>query len=380
MVLKNLNLIFYIFIELNALQNKTGPFFMTSFVGIQTDRQNNIQKAFEELLFKDEAYTPFENQEKTESIQIDGNYLIRNTYFHSINHQNTGGAFYIFQTELKILISESTFNSCSASQGGALAIYSTSKHTDYIMSFVCGFNCKAETGGGQFDYVRLSETDETIDYVYDTSIVSNKNNNPKGYDTMLHEAYDLKFHANNITNNVCYTSSSASLTSYYSSFHSYLLIRNNTANSHNCITFRSYDVQHNIESSNFLNNKQTNGDQDVINFDHTGIFTHCYIYDNVNEENGIIITCDTKSETIFNDCIFGENQKNYKGLIVYNGIPSVFFNFLSMKETNDCNGGIETFYSIQNIKTEYNVCQTCKYTPLHCFLLFSHAIFIHYNW
>ena len=347
------------------------------------------KKTFEDELFQGENPTLIENEEKTTYTSINaGNYHIHNTYFHDITSQTTGGAFYIYKKDVKILISESTFNSCSASpQGGAFAIYSEENyHVDLILSFVCGVNCTAHKNSdnrvseGQFEYGRLSTKQETKGYIYDSSIVSNINNGDSR-DVILHNAYDVRFHSNNITNNLCIIASAFDISPGSSCSLSYLLVRNNTAINYTCC-FIKQDIDHKIESSNFLNNKQNQANNGVICISYQAVFTHCYIYDNTNEGNDVIIEANDLYDTIFNDCYIGEDQKKTKSSVLFNSAPTLFFNYILIKETNKCYGGAETFYSLQltNISCDNsnNNNFTCKNTRFNCLLIY-HAIFMYYQ-
>lgn len=286
----------------------------------------------------------------------------------------------------KFLFRKTTFDACSADPyGGAFMINEDSNHhADLILSFVCGVDCQAKSSG-QFESVDLSgnENYKTIGYIYDSSIVSNQNVND-GDDVILHNACDIEFNMDNITNNICESTSPFSIAPYHSSSLSYLLIRNNTANSHICCYFRG-NIQHKIEHSNILNNKQKQNNYGVICLENKATFNHCYIYNNINEGNGNIIYSIGREKSIFNDCFIDEDQLKYTGSVSFNLVSSAFFNSISMSGTRGlCYGGIETipntFHTNSNNNNNNNksnqIC-TCYNFRFNCLLFAYHSIFIH---
>ena len=251
-----------------------------------------------------------------------------------------GGAIRVRCAYVKLLVEYSTFDSCSARQGGAIFMsIEPSPNKGCIISHVCGCKCSSSQQSN-FDYIRVSIGKDSLDYVLESSVIlSGKFDHPTS-EIIRHRDQDFVGMSLNISNNIVsetgFTISTSE--SYGTKFTlSYSLFANNTLQRSRLMSFNAERTYQNLTFTNIIGNKHSTYYQSeaLLSFYGTPTLYSCSIFNNIE---GYTFYTKDYINVNFIHCYIPDDQKTFygDGIISYYYERDFFINNLSLLQTKLC--------------------------------------------
>jgi hypothetical protein len=287
------------------------------------------------------------------------NVYVHNCVFRYCTSSEHGGALSCTSSVIRLLVEQSSFISCRASNrhGGGVYFVNTASG-ESVLNKICVFNCSSLVSGfGQFAYIKLN-SNYYKNHVNDTSIIHSSNVNSDSRDSMRLLFGNILCPSVNITNNECsrYCTLDCQLSSSCICRISYNSIVNNTAIVHTCIYSSGSSSSHYIYACNILNNKQTDSAYGTFEVYTKLLIENSCILGN-NEGKTVFYLGSSSSYNItISNCTF-DNSK-YTGTVIFtNTIENTFINALSHIVTERCDSFFDS-YGTLTVKTTVNSCRS----------------------
>ena len=265
------------------------------------------------------------------------------------NCSASSGAAILVSASTKLLVEETTFSSCQASeQGSALYFYNSGS---CILSKVCGYKCKSN-GDGQFSYVSLSNVLDDNNSMIDCSISGI--DNPSYYYGIYLCYGSIKIYSTNSSNNICYDKTSLFLIPVSSSDPSccsvsFSCFANNIAKGCILIQFESGNA-YEMKSCNVVKNSQSSNSWGVI-----------YSYKNLNIYDSCVVENDATYSLYANggsinvyNCTFDKLTQG--SVVIKSGAERTFVNQLFFIKTANCEAENPKIFP----RKKKNTCMICR--------------------
>jgi hypothetical protein len=321
---------------------------MSSFVVLIEMKIDVLKGAFDDVYGSGLNPTKFTAPEYTNR-RIDtstSNVYVHNCVFNGCTSSSNGGAILCSSSVLRLLVEQSSFISCKASNrnGGAIYFYNTASG-ECVLSRVCGFDClttNSSGGTGQLGYSYVKNNINSRNHFNDSSITHSLNGDRKSYDAFRLCNGNILCPSVNVTSIICYQYITLDChpTSLGMCCLSYNSIVNNTASDFNIIWFSGSSSPFYIDTCNVLNNKQTSSSSGIIFAQGNLLIKDSCILGN-SEEKTIFYAYTSSSITVSN-CTF-DNNRCVGNVTFINTIKSSFINPLSHIATERCDSYFDSY-------------------------------------
>ena len=213
-------------------------------------------------------------------------YKIINTNFFNLSIDTSGSAIYMFNSNLNYLnINKCLFYYCNSKNDGG-SIYFNSDFGSIIISFCCCLNSFINNNlmfYGQFSYIKTSNNNNTIIFLYN-SIIKSAPITSKSRGSIYFEYGNITISNINSSFNICDAHTSTSLWRHSYTINKFNTIFNNTANYQICLhIYCTLTIEPNsfIIFSNIISNSIT--DYGIFGQDSVStLIDNCIFYNNNN--------------------------------------------------------------------------------------------------
>lgn len=286
---------------------------------------------------------------------------VHDSLFNNCQSDACGGAICCTGTSTsgvsKLVVSQSSFTSCTASKNNSGAIYLYNTDTGQcIICKVCSFQCKSALNG-QFACTTLKNDINYINQVNDTTITGSKGKS-KSYFALYLCNGKISLPSVNITNNECAYYSALYCHPYQKSgktlsdvtcFISYTSIVNNTATQYRCIYLDSASSSQCICTCNIINNDQEFGALSMLDtWAQVFIKSSCILGNNKGKQ--LLCEQDSACKIILTNCTIDDdlisNERYVGALVIESTIKSSFINGLTHFEINQCDSYPDSYGSL----------------------------------
>ena len=237
-------------------------------------------------------------------IHISQTLYIKYSSFYKMSTEFGVILFYGDKDDSKLLIEESTFSYCSATDTGQITANGDGELKTYIIRCCCE-KCNAESNG---IFCSLYSNNTNNIYVMNDTTIGNCNSRSKGCAVWMGEGTDISNYVNT-SNNDCYRISSLSYSSLMNGTIMYSSIINNTSQDVCCLYLASSEST--VDTCNILYNVQHGQTSGLLYTEGETVYTNSFILFNV----AIAIFQNVYTSCLLEECFLDKSQFTYGGYI-----------------------------------------------------------------